>query len=489
MSGCSPKAAPAGATTGKTTIAIDPVTRVEGHLKAEVVVENGKVVDARLSGGMYRGFETILRGRDPRDASQIVQRICGVCPTAHSTAACLALDEAFGVKVPTNGRVTRNLIFGANYLQSHILHFYHLSAQDFVQGPNTAPFVPRFAKSDLRLSSKVNAVAVDQYLEALEVRRIAHEMVAMFGGRMPHVQGQVVGGATEIPTKEKLVEYAARFKQVREFVENKYLPVVYTVGAEYKDMFKVGGGFRNALCVGAFPMDDSGKNMLFKAGVYCDGKDMPFDPKLIKEYVKYSWFADDTTGLHYSQGKTVPQADKAGAYSFVKAPRYNGKSVEVGPLARMWVNNIELSEVGKKMLKEKFGLNAKKFRDLGEGLAFSLMGRHVARAEETLFMVKAIEGWLKEVKPGEETYAKAEIPANAEGTGFTEAPRGSLLHYVKIKDKKIDNYQIVSASLWNCNPRDDAGVRGAVEEALIGIPVPDINNPVNVARLIRTFDP
>ncbi|ABM28267.1 iron hydrogenase [Desulfovibrio desulfuricans] len=488
MSGCTPKAAPAGA-TGRTTIAIDPVTRIEGHLKAEVVVENGKVVDARLSGGMYRGFETILRGRDPRDASQIVQRICGVCPTAHSTASVLALDEAFGAKVPNNGRITRNLIFGANYLQSHILHFYHLSAQDFVQGPDTAPFVPRFPKSDLRLSKELNKAGVDQYIEALEVRRICHEMVALFGGRMPHVQGQVVGGATEIPTKEKLVEYAARFKKVRDFVEQKYVPVVYTIGSKYKDMFKVGQGFKAALCVGAFPLDNSGKKHLFMPGVYAKGKDMPFDPSKIKEYVKYSWFAEETTGLNYKEGKTIPAPDKAGAYSFVKAPRYDGLSLEVGPLARMWVNNPELSPVGKKLLKDLFGISAKKFRDLGEEAAFSLMGRHVARAEETYYMLGAIEGWLKEIKAGEDTVVMPAVPASAEGTGFTEAPRGSLLHYVKVKDSKIDNYQIVSASLWNCNPRDDMGQRGAVEEALIGIPVDDIQNPVNVARLIRAFDP
>ncbi|MDL2285717.1 nickel-dependent hydrogenase large subunit, partial [Desulfovibrio sp. OttesenSCG-928-F07] len=343
MSGCTPAttAAPAGGSSQKkATIAIDPVTRIEGHLKAEVVVENGVVVDAQLSGGMFRGFEQILRGRDPRDASQIVQRICGVCPTAHATASVMALDQAFGVKVPTNGRVTRNLIFAANYLQSHLLHFYHLSAQDFVQGPDSAPFVPRFKQSDLRLPAAVNKVAVDQYLEALEMRRICHEMVALFGGRMPHVQGMVVGGTTEVPTRAKILEFAARFKKVRAFVETKYLPVVYAVGAAYKDdMFSFGQGYRNAFCCGAFPLTDGGTQLAFKRGVYINGKDAPMDPRKIKEYVKYSWFDDATTGLPINEGKTVPAADKPGAYSFVKAPRYDGAPVEVGPLARMWVTN------------------------------------------------------------------------------------------------------------------------------------------------------
>ncbi|HKK34477.1 MAG TPA: nickel-dependent hydrogenase large subunit, partial [Desulfomicrobiaceae bacterium] len=171
----------------KIKVAIDPVSRIEGHLKVEVEVKDGKVVDARCTGGMFRGFENILRGRDPRDASQLTQRICGVCPTAHATASVRALDDAFGVKLTSNGRIARNLILGANYLQSHILHFYHLAALDYVNGPDVAPFVPRYEKNDVRLSPEQNQIGVDQYLKALEIRRICHEMVALLGGKMPHV--------------------------------------------------------------------------------------------------------------------------------------------------------------------------------------------------------------------------------------------------------------------------------------------------------------
>lgn len=203
MAGCKPQAAPAGAGT-KVKVAIDPVTRIEGHLKVEVEVKGGKVTDAKVFGGMFRGFEQILVGRDPRDASQITQRICGVCPTAHATASVLALDDAFNVQVTDNGRVARNLIFGANYLQSHILHFYHLAALDYVNGPDVAPFIPRYANNDVRVPKEINDVAVGQYLEALEMRKICHEMVALLGGKMPHVQGIVVGGTSEIPTAEAL---------------------------------------------------------------------------------------------------------------------------------------------------------------------------------------------------------------------------------------------------------------------------------------------
>lgn len=476
-------------TQQKTTIAIDPVTRIEGHLKAEVVVENGKVVDAKLTGGMYRGFESILRGRHPRDASQIVQRICGVCPTAHATAASIALEKASGTTVPTNGRITRNLMLGANFLQSHLLHFYHLAGQDFIQGPNTAPFVPRYEKPDLRLSPAVNAIGVDQYLEALEVRAVCHEMVALFGGRMPHNHGILTGGAAEIPSKEKLIEYAARFKKVRKFVEEKYLPIVYLVGSQYKDLGTFGQGYCNALSVGVFPLNDACSEYAFKPGAYQDGKDVPFDIKMVTEDVKYAWFADSTSGKPFTKGENVLQVEKPGAYSFVKAPLLNGKPMEVGPLARMWVANKPLSPIGQKLFNEYFGLNVTGFRDMGEDLAFSLLGRHIARAEETWYMLGAIEGWMKEVKAGAETFSMPEMPVNAEGFGCTEAPRGSLMHFTKVKNGVIDNYQIIPATLWNTAPRNDKGQRGALEEALIGVPVPDIANPVNVARLIRAFDP
>ncbi len=480
MAGCKPQSGPAGSGK-KIKVSIDPITRIEGHLKAEVEVKGGKVVDAKIYGGMYRGFEQILIGRDPRDASQITQRICGVCPTAHATASSLALDDAFGVKLTDNGRIARNLILGANFLQSHILHFYHLAALDYVNGPDVAPFVPRYEKNDVRLDKATNAVGVNQYLEALEMRKICHEMVALLGGKMPHVQGIVVGGATEIPTAKALKEYAKRFKKVKKFVEEKYLPLVYLLAGPYGDLLKCGSGHKNCIAFGVFPMDSKG-NTLLKAGAYTDGKFTDFDPDKIKEYVKYSYFKDSTTGLNPKVGKTLPDPEKASGYSFIKAPRYMGKPHEAGPLARVWITNPELSKTGRQ------ALGVKRVRDIGDA-AFSILGRHVARAEETLVVANAVEQWLHEAKPGKETFVPASIPKSAEGLGLSEAPRGALLHYVNIKNSVISNYQITSATIWNANPRDDMGQRGPIEEALIGVPVPDPKNPVNVGRLIRSFDP
>ena len=480
MAGCKPQTEPAQAGK-KIKIPIDPVTRIEGHLKAEVEVAGGRVVDAHVSGGMYRGFEQILVGRDPRDATQITQRICGVCPTAHATASALALDDAFGVELTDNGRIARNLILGANFLQSHILHFYHLAALDYVNGPDTAPFIPRYAKNDVRLSKELNDVAVGQYLEALEIRKICHEMVALLGGKMPHVQGIVVGGSTEIPTREALNAYAERFKKVKKFVLEKYIPLVYLLAGPYGDLLKTGVGHKNLVSWGVFPLDNKG-NTLLKSGVYTDGVDYEVDPAMIKEYVKYSWFEDSTTGLNPTEGKTLPNPNKPGAYSFIKAPRYNGKPHEGGPLARMWATNPELSKTGRD------SLGVKKLRDIGDA-CFSILGRHVARAEETALVAMAVEEWLSQAEPGKETFVPTPIPQSAEGLGMTEAPRGALLHYIDIKDQKIANYQVTSATIWNANPRDDMGQRGPIEEALIGVPVPDAANPVNVGRLIRSFDP
>lgn len=465
---------------------IDPITRIEGHLKIEVEIDRGKVIDAKSEGTLFRGFEIILKGRDPRDAAQITQRICGVCPTAHATASVRCLDNAFKVKPPTNGRIVRNLIFGADYLMSHILHFYHLVALDYVKGPDTEPFIPRY-EGDYRLDSKTNKVAVDQYIKALDIRQKCHQMVALFGGRTPHVYGMVVGGATEVPTVDKMVSLKWRLKEIKEFIDGVYLPTVYLVAGAYKDLFKVGAGCKNLISFGVFPLDDDEKTYLFKPGSYTQGKDLPFDQAQIKEYVKYSYYDDETTGLHPSKGATQPDAHKKTGYSWVKAPRYRDLPHEGGPLARMWVTNPVLSKHANKFL----GVDTKKeihFRDLGDK-AFSILGRIVARAEECKLIADAMDKWILQLKPGAPACAKVEVPKEGEGFGLTEAPRGALGHWISIKDHKIDNYQVVAATIWNASPRDDKGQLGPIEQALVGTPVKDIKNPFNVVRVVRSFDP
>jgi hydrogenase large subunit len=469
-----------------TKLHIDPMTRIEGHLKIEVDIEGGKVVDAKSMGTLFRGFEIILKGRDPRDASQITQRICGVCPTAHGTASVRCLDNAFGVKPPPNGRLIRNLIYGSDYLMSHILHFYHLVALDYVKGPDTAPFIPRY-EGDYRLDPKINKIAVEQYIKALDIKQKTHQMVALFGGRAPIVYGMVVGGATEVPTVDKMISMKWRLQEIKDFIDNTYLPTVYLVAGAYKDLFSVGVGCKNLVSFGVFPLDDDEKSFLLNPGSYTKGKDLPLDQKQIKEYVKYSFYDDKTTGLHPSKGATVSDHDKKGAYSYVKAPRYRDLPHEGGPLSRMWVTNPVLSKHANKFL----GIDEKKeirFRDLGDK-AFSILGRIAARAEECKLVADAMDKWIMELKPGVPSCVKVEVPKEAEGFGLTEAPRGALGHWISIKDQKIENYQVVAATIWNASPKDDIGNLGPIEQALIGTPVKDIKNPFNVVRVVRSFDP
>ena len=469
-------------------ITIDPLTRIEGHLKIEVDVEGGKVIDARSHGMLFRGFELILKGRDPRDAPQITQRICGVCPTAHGTASVRCLDMAFGVKPPTNGRLVRNLILGSNYIQSHLLHFFHLAALDYVKGPGTAPFVPRYDGPGIyKLDDTVNNKAVQAYLKALELRRKAQEMLAIFAGKMPHVQALIPGGVAEAVNADKIIRFYWSLQELKEAVNSVYLPTVYLVGKAYEELFQVGRGHMNVLSYGVFPTDDEDKSFLLKQGVYTRGKDHPLDVKKITEEIKYSWYTDGQKKRYPGDGYTNVTPDKKGGYSFVKSPRYNGLPHEVGPLARMWITNPVLSKHANAFLGVPESKKVR-MRDLGEK-AFSIMGRHVARAEECWYVIQALEKWIDQLELGKPVNVQYKVPKQAEGYGLAEAPRGSVGHWISIKDGKIANYQVIAPTTWNASPRDNKKRRGPIEEALIGAPVPDLKNPVNVARVVRSFDP
>lgn len=470
------------------TVAVDPLTRIEGHLKARLEIADGVVRDAWLTGGMFRGFETLLLGRDPRDAPQLVQRICGVCPVSHALASCLALEQAAGVTVPRGGRLLRHVMQGANLLQSHLLSFYQLSSQDFFQGPDTPPFVPRQKRPDLRLGEAATAMMLDQYKSSLEIRAICHEMAALFGGRMPHVHGIVPGGVTTKPDESRIRACRARLARVRDFVEQRYVPLLYLLSERYADLAATGKGWATAMCMGAFPHPDTGEPLL-RAGIWAGGRDRPFEPDKVRENVRYSWFTAASGGSPFSAPPLDVDLDKAGAYSFSKAARYDGMPMEVGPHARLWINDTELSPMGRKLAPERLGIRAQTFRELGETFVFSIMGRHLARAEETWLVVRAMEGWLDALRPGEASYVALPPLTDGEGYAFTEAPRGSLMHYVRVERGRLSAYQVLPATLWNASPRDDAGLRGPMEEALVGLAVPDETSPVNAGRLVRAFDP
>ncbi|NLW90350.1 MAG: nickel-dependent hydrogenase large subunit [Syntrophomonadaceae bacterium] len=454
-------------------IIVDPVTRIEGHLKLEVEVEGGVVTNAWTSGSLFRGLELIMQGRDPRDAEQIVQRICGVCPTGHATAGILALDDAFGIEPPPNGRIIRNLILGSNWVQSHILHFFHLAALDYVKGPELAPFKPRY-EADYRLPEDINAQAVQHYLDALTIRRQAHEMLAIWGGKMPHVQAIVPGGVSEVPDTSKIYQFLSSLEKITKFVDEVYVPTVKAVAGVYSDWFDVGYGCGNMLAYGGFPleegMDHVKKNKLYKSGVYVRGQYGDLDPEMIEEQVKYSWY-DNEIEPKPADAVVKPAPDKKDGYSWLKAPRYNGEPMEVGPLARQWINK------------------QKDVVALGDKKAFSVMGRHFARAIECSEMTKALKEWALQLEPGQPVCVPHKIPDSAVGMGLCEASRGALGHWHRIEGQRTKVYNAVVPTTWNAGPRDVRNQPGPMEQSIIGCKVADPANPVELVRIIRAFDP
>jgi len=492
-------------------IVIDPLTRVEGHLKVEAVVDGGEIKEASCAGMLFRGFEIFLKGRDPRDASRITQRVCGVCPSSHATASALCLDSAFGVndKIPDNGRLIRNLILGANYLQSHILHFYHLAALDYVdvtavadyEGDDPdllsvksfikhgvlAPFIPRY-EGDYRLSPEMNRAAVGHYVKALNMRRLTHEMSAVFGGKMPHNAATVVGGVSSDAAGDKIVSFLGKLKAVREFIDNYYIPDVLAVAGAYPDYFEIGKGCGKYLAYGVFDLDSNPdltkrKRLLPQGAATAELTVEDIDPAGIAEKVKHSWF-EDSCSAHPSKGRTVPAPDKEGGYSWIKGPRYNEEPHEVGPLARYVVAYLR----GEKKVKDAVDGVLSQFKAQPTAL-FSVLGRHAARALEAKLVVDSMEEWLLQIKPGEPVCVDYELPQEGEGMGLVCGPRGALGHWISIKDGVIDNYQLVVPTTWNCSPTDDAGRPGPCEQALIGTKIKDKENPFEIVRIVRSFDP
>ena len=453
----------------------------------EAVIDDGVVKDAKSAGTLFRGFEIILQGRDPRDANRLTQRICGVCPTAHATASALCLDSAFGLagEIPDNGKLIRCLILGSNFLQSHILHFYHLAALDYVDAAgavgNLAPFIPRY-EGDYRISGQANAELVNHYLRALDIRRKCQEMLSIFGGKMPHSVGIVPGGVTEKPTEDKITNFLWRLNEIRDFIDNAYIPDVIAVAKAYSDYCEVGRGCQRLIAYGGFDLPDG---RLFKPGVISENlSSKQFAKENITEDVKHSWYADSTSGKNPAQGQTKPDVKKKEAYSFMKSPRYEGKVCELGPLARMVSNYVQGDAKAKELVDSLLSqVNA------DVGALFSVLGRHAARALEAKLVADSMVDWLQQLKPDETAYVAPEIPDQAEGVGLTEAPRGSLGHWIAIKDKKIDRYQVITPTAWNASPKDDKDQPGAVEQAIIGTKVKDTDNPFELVRIVRAFDP
>ncbi len=442
---------------------MDPVTRIEGHMKVEVAIDNNEIVDAHCTGTLFRGFETLLNGRSPLDAPVITQRICGVCPISHGQTAVLALENVSEWLPPANGRLLRNLTLGANFIQSHILHFYLLAALDYAAGPQASPWAPAW-EVDIRPGGEA---VVANLPAALEARRQAHEMGAVFGGKMPTTHAFIPGGFTATPTRQRIDQFRAYLDKLTNFIRGVYIPDVQAVGDLYSDYLDIGTGCGNLMAYGVFETNDNYSERLLSGGFIENGSvevKNGFNGRNISESVKYSWYDDETSNLSPQDGATEPVYPKQQAYSWLKAPRLFERPFEVGPLARMWVNG-----------------------DYQRGI--SVMDRHVARAEEALIIAKAMDGWLDELDEGQTAYDDYFDQSSGVGAGMSEAPRGALGHWVQIDEGKITHYQVITPTCWNASPRDDQGVPGPMEQALIGTPIENPDQPIEALRVIHSFDP
>ena len=557
-------------------IVVDPVTRIEGHLRVEVNVDDGNVIrNAVSTGTMWRGIEVILRGRDPRDAWAFTERICGVCTGTHALTSVRAVEDALSIKIPENANTIRNIMQLTLQAHDHLVHFYHLHALDwvdvvsalkadpkatsalaqsispwplsspgyfkdlqgrlvrFVESGQLGPFKNGYWGSPAyKLPPEANLMAVAHYLEALDFQKEIVKIHTIYGGKNPHPNWLVGGvpcainvdgvGAVGAVNMERLNYVSEIIDRTNVFINQVYLPDLMAIAGFYKDWL-YGGGL-SSKCVmsyGDIPEhanDYSDKSLKLPRGAIVDGnlaEVFPIDlrnPDEIQEYVVHSWYKypDETKGLHPWDGVTDPnfalgpktkgsrtniqEIDESAKYSWIKAPRWKGHAMEVGPLARWVIGYAQ----GRPEFKEPV---EKVLTDLGLPVTalFSTLGRTAARGLEAQWAAGQMRYFqdklMATLKAGDSSTANTDKwspetwPAEAKGVGFTEAPRGALGHWIKIKDTKIENYQCIVPTTWNGSPRDPTGNIGAFEASLLNTPMADPNQPLEIIRTLHSFDP
>ena len=547
-------------------IVVDPLTRIEGHLRIEADIENGKIKDAYSSGTMVRGIETIVKDRDPRDAWVFVGRVCGVCTSIHSLCSVRAVENAFNIVIPPNAQMVRNIMTAVLYMHDHVVHFYQLHALDWVDVVSALKADPAEAsllaqklspwpKSSTgyftalkerlnkfvgsgqlgifangywghpayKLTPEQNLIAVAHYLEALEWQKEIVKVHAVFGGKNPH-PNYLVGGmpcsidlneANAINT-ERLALVKQKLQEAKTFIDQVYIPDLLMIADVYKDEWsKLGGGVKNYLAYGDFPMYEYGETENYKMprGIVLDrdlSKVHSVDansPEEIKEYIYHSWYhytQGDKAGLHPYEGETnlnytgprppYTHLNIEDKYSWIKTPRWKEEPMEVGPLARMIVAYAAGKEPQKSLIDDTL-----KQLDLPLEALFSTLGRTAARGLETKLTADwALEFYdrlIKNLENGDSRMVNHYMweseawPQHAQGVGLTEAPRGALAHFIVIGNNKVKNYQMVVPTTWNASPRDEIGKLSAYESSLIGTPIHDPKQPLEILRTIHSFDP
>ena len=560
-------------------VVVDPVCRIEGHLRVEVNLDSNNVIrNAVSTGTMWRGLEVILKGRDPRDAWAFTERICGVCTGTHALTSVRAVEDALQIQIPENANTIRNIMQLNLYVHDHLVHFYHLHALDwvdvvsalkadpkktselaqsisdwplsspgyfrdvqnrlkkFVESGQLGPFSNGYWGSPAyKLPPEANLMAVTHYLEALDFQKEIVKIHTIFGGKNPHPNWLVGGvpcainindtGAVGAINMERLNYVKSIIDQSSEFIEKVYIPDLLAIASFYKG-WGYGGGLssKNIMSYGDIPNkanDYTAPNLLLPRGAIING-DLSHvneidlrNPDEIQEFVTHSWYKypDENKGLHPWDGVTEPNyhpegpnfkgtrtkienLDESAKYSWIKAPRWKGNAMEVGCLSRMVLGYVQPKQYP--FIKETIDGVLHKL-DLPVTALFSTLGRTAARGIETLYCTKLqseqFDKLIANLKAGDTSTANVEKwepskwPKEAKGVGFTEAPRGSLGHWIKIKDTKIDNYQCVVPTTWNGSPRDPKGQIGAFEASLMDTPLAKADQPLEILRTLHSFDP
>ncbi|MFT7824368.1 MAG: nickel-dependent hydrogenase large subunit [Sulfurimonas sp.] len=525
-------------------VVIDPITRIEGHLRAEVELDENNVVrEAYVSGQLFRGIEIILKGRDPRDAGLLAGRICGVCTNVHFRAAISTVEDAYGITIPVNSEIIRDLMALALFLQDHVVHFYHLHLLDFVDVTKALEADPKLTSKTAhqysphpyrnshthyievkeklkkfvdagklglfsngywghkayKLTPEENLLLLSHYLEALKFQTNISKAIAIFGAKTPHPQTIVVGGVTSVAdmlNPQRLNDFIFILKESKDFIDRAYLPDVKLITKAYRDEIKAGLGRAagNFLCVGGFRFDK--EHRLFEEGIIF-GHDLesvqPFDEKRITEEVERAWYQDDEpyyTDLN--EDGTLKTEKKEDKYSWVKAPRYDGKPMECGPLARVLISYQKGNRFIRPFVDEFLEACELELTDLS-----TTVGRNAARAIESAYIAEYIFRLVNDLVENIKYYDTmtwgkyefATLPSQAKGRAFFEVPRGVLSHFVNIEEQKIAQYQVIAPTTWNASPKDSQDQRGPYEEALIGIRLEDPSRPLEVLRVLHSFDP
>jgi hydrogenase large subunit len=540
-------------------ITIDPITRIEGHLRIDAEIEGGKVSKAWSSGQMWRGIEVILQGRDPRDAWLFTQRICGVCTTVHALASVRAVENALGLQIPLNAQYVRNLVMSIHALHDHIVHFYVLSALDWVdvvsalsadpvktaalaqslsEWPGNSskrfkavqdkvkalvdsgqlgPFANAYwGHPAMTLPPEANLMAVSHYLEALDYQRKATQALGILGGKNPHIQNLSVGGVTTAINldnetalnMERLYWVKQLVEEVRGFIQQVYLPDVIAVGALYKDWLPYGAGVTNYLAVPDMVLDTAGTQFDLPGGTIFNGDlatvkpitgfNDPYFRDNVVEGIDHAWYDGDWSRHPYDE-ETVPKYtdfQDEGKYTWLKAPRFQEKPMQVGPLAQLLVGYALRHEQTVKHVDDALArLSAVAGVQVGPAVLHSTLGRHVARAVRASMLGDlALKHWqllVDNVGRGDLMIFNPPVFPKGEqrGYGIHEAPRGALSHWIVINNGRIKNYQCVVPSTWNAGPRDKGGQAGPYEASLVGNPVADPEKPLEVLRTVHSFDP